>query len=257
MQKDIISALAMKKQENIIARAKVRLALEQQKLATQLKSNEFVLQAAQYALEAAQVAYQQAEEQFANLEVKADMAGILSSVDSNLEIGQHLIAGSSLGLIIDNSSLYAELKIGATDSDKVRLGHQVDVNLRGAAVVGHVTQISPSVEDGFVRIDTEFEQVLPSAALPYLDVTAKVVVFQAHNALVVNRRNREISANQGVTAQVKAPHQTQFNQRVVKVGVTTKDFIQLLGVSAGDQIILADKQTALQSQTNGSESING
>ena len=153
--------------------AKLRINVDAQKQAQQAKEIHL------------QNELDRAKEQVEVLTVRASVDGVLQSMD--LEIGQDLAMGGSVGKLADPSDLLAEIDIQELQIKDVVLGQVVNIDTRKSQISGKVTRIDPQVVKGLVKVEVELEGQLPNEARPELSVEGVIMVTNKNNALFVRK----------------------------------------------------------------------
>src|SRR5208283_5625493 len=102
------------------------------------------------------------------LHLRAGLQGVLQIVP--VEVGQHVTPGTNLARVADPKHLKAEIKIAETQAKDVVIGQTASVDTRNGIVTGHVSRVDPSVQNGTVTVDVQFDGLLPDGARPDLSV---------------------------------------------------------------------------------------
>jgi HlyD family secretion protein len=183
-------------------------------------------------------ALDRAEHQVANLKVLAGISGIVQAV--NVEVGQQLQPGSSIGGIAQQDRLHAELKVPAREAGLVERGKRVVIDTRRGTVEGVVTRIDPSVIDGTVIVDVELAGALPPGARPSLQVEGTIYLSQLPDTLYVGKP-AYVKSDAAISV-YKLDSAGRYAARVtVEAGQVSLDHLQVLrGLAAGDRIITSE-----------------
>jgi len=187
-------------------------------------------------------ALERARTQVADLQVVAGISGVVQAID--VEVGQQLQPGSSIGRIAQQDDLYAELKVPAREATQVRAGQKVVVDTRNGVVNGVVTRVDPGVKDGTVVVDVDLpvnlNGALPAGARPQLQVEGTVYISQLPNTLYVGKPS--YVRNDAAIAVYKLDPAGRYASRVtIKAGQVSLDHLQVLaGLRAGDRIITSE-----------------
>jgi RND family efflux transporter MFP subunit len=218
--------------------AQHKIAMEQ--LDVNQKNIEVQLASAQTKIDSAKALlglYQQQEE---DLHVKAGIAGVLSSLPTPVQVGQHVTAGTSVAEVIDPSQLKAALQIAETQAHDIQLGQPAEVDTHNGIVKGHVSRIDPSVLNGTRTVDVTLDGPLPQGAVPQLSVDGTIDLEHLHDVLYVGRPAFG-NPNSTISLFRIDPDGKTATRVQVKVGGASVTEIQILdGLKEGDRVILSD-----------------
>lgn len=233
-----VSALDYQKSQLAVKQQKQYWASQQQKVA-KMKLTMAATKEAQLArLGLMENNYQRVLAQVEALSVVASTTGIVQQV--SLELGERTQVGSSVALIADQSSLFAELQVQEVRVKDIALGQVVSIDTRTSEVLGEVSRIDPAVKNGMVQVDIKLLEKLPAEARPELTVDGLIEISNIENALYVKRpvyapRDSQVGLYQ-MTKDQKFANKTQVN-----LGKSSVNKIQVLsGLVAGDEIIISD-----------------
>lgn len=183
----------------------------------------------------------------AGLVIHADIEGVLQSLPVSL--GQSVAAGEQLALVASNKTMIAQLQIPQGEAQDIAIGHQAEINTRGALVRGVVNRIDPIITNGSVIIDIDITQELPANARPELKVEGKVEIGMINDALYV-KHPVGVKANSSQQLFALLDNKQSAIQRTMKFGRIIGNNIELLsGASSGEQFIISDTSSFLQNQT--------
>ncbi|GAB3025828.1 efflux RND transporter periplasmic adaptor subunit [Bowmanella dokdonensis] len=205
-----------------------RLDFEQQKYRQFLK-----MQTLQYKQQEIEVDQEQQQldllvRQLENMQVRAGIAGTLQSLE--VELGQNVPQGASLGKVGSDSKLLARLRIPQHQADLIKVGAPVQVETRKGQVTGRVNRIESVVNNGVVLAEVGFDQALPVDARPAMPVTGQIFIQSMDNALSIPQ------------AAGLSPR-TQLQRFVIaEHGLAVKRTIELGDVSQGRLVVLSGLQ---------------
>ena len=183
----------------------------------------------------------------AGLVIHADIEGVLQSLPVTL--GQSVTAGEQLALVASSKTMMAQLQIPQGDAQDIAIGHEAEINTRGALVRGVVYRIDPVITNGSVLIDIDITESLPANARPELKVEGKVEIGVLSNALYV-KKPVGVQANSSQKLFALLANKQSAIQRTMKFGRIIGNNIELLsGASAGEQFIVSDTTSFQQKQT--------
>jgi RND family efflux transporter MFP subunit len=212
--------------------------LERQRLTLNEKAIETQLSVQQTKVDQAKALLGLKQKQLDALSVRAGISGVLVELDH--QVGEHVIAGTTLAKVVQPDQLKASLKIAETQARDIQIGQPAEIDTHNGVIDGTVMRIDPAVLNGTVTVDVELAGALPQGARPDLSVDGTIDLERMKDVLYVGRpafgnENSTISlfklSVDGKTA-VRVP---------VKVGRASVNSIQVLeGLQAGDTVILSD-----------------
>ena len=236
----VISGLTYNASKNTADQLTTQKQISVQQLDVNTKAIEVQLASAQTKIDQAQALYDLYKKQEDALQVRAGIAGVLSTLATPVAVGQHVTAGTSVAEVVQPAKLKAALNIAETQAHDIAIGQPAEVDTHNGIVKGHVTRIDPTVLNGTRVVDVSMDGDLPRGAVPQLSVDGTVDLARLSDVLNVGRpafgnENSTISlfklGPDGKTA-VRVP---------VKVGRASVNSIQVLeGLQEGDTVILSD-----------------
>lgn len=238
IEKNIISQIEYQQSQLDVEQLAEMYAIEQSRL-SKSESN----MVSQIAVEESKVkqaiqALTRAEDQMNALLITAQMAGIVQEL--NLNIGQRIQPGTSVGRIARQDVLYAELNVPSRQASDVVMGQRVEIDTRNGVIEGIVSRIDPAVIDGTVLIDVDLISKIPKAARPELAVEGTIYVAEIKNSLYTGKPAfTRINSEQSI---YRLDAEGNYAERIViKVGQASVNYIEILsGLEAGDRVILSD-----------------
>ena len=245
--KGIVSALEFKRSKLMEEQLKKQRAIEQQRLShLETAQQEKIAIQGQFAKQLeANLALKLSLQ--AGLVIHADIEGVLQSLPVTL--GQSVTAGEQLALVASSKTMMAQLQIPQGDAQDIAIGHEAEINTRGALVRGVVYRIDPVITNGSVLIDIDITEPLPANARPELKVEGKVEIGVLSNALYV-KQPVGVQANSSQKLFALLANKQSAIQRTMKFGRIIGNNIELLsGASAGEQFIVSDTTSFQQNQT--------
>lgn len=216
----------------------VRVELEGERTRISADSSQARLQAQQSHVEQQRALYELRKAELEALHVRAGISGVLQLVP--VEVGQHVTPGTNLARVADPKKLKAEIKIAETQAKDVLIGQKATVDTRNGIVTGHVARIDPSVQNGTVTVDVQFDGPLPDGARPDLSVDGTVEIENLKDVLFVGRPVH--GASQSTISLFKLTSDGSEALRTnVKLGRSSVNTVEILdGVQVGDRVILSD-----------------
>ena len=214
--------------------------ISQEQLDVNQKAIEVQLASQQTKIDQARALLDLYEKQEAALQVRAGISGVLASLPTPVQVGQHVSAGTSVAEVIDPHQLKAALQIAETQAHDILIGQQAEVDTHNGIVPGHVTRIDPSVLNGTRTVDVALDGPLPAGAVPQLSVDGTIDLERLHDVLYVGR---PAFGNEDSTISLfrEDPSGKTATRVQVKVGRASVTQIQILsGLNEGDRVILSD-----------------
>jgi HlyD family secretion protein len=214
--------------------------LEKKQLENEIKSKQ---QTMQIEIREAQIAADIQQNDLNALQRKLDLAnvvatraGVVTYVNKN--IGATIHEGETLARIADLGSFKIQGSISDNSADQVHSGLPVIVRINDAQLRGHVSNVSPSVQNSIIS----FEVQLDDRASKLLRPNMKVDVFlvTAMHSKIIRVANGP--AFKGPTIQdIFVLNNGKAERRTVHIGLTNFDFVEIeSGVKPGDVVITSD-----------------
>jgi HlyD family secretion protein len=231
---DVTERLSRVKEQQLA----IRVQLEGERTKVAVDSAKARLAAQQAKIDEQNALYQLKKSQVDALHVRAGIDGVLQLVP--VEVGQHVTPGTNLARVADPKKLKAEIKIAETQAKDVLIGQTASVDTRNGIVTGHVSRVDPSVQNGTVTVDVQFDGLLPDGARPDLSVDGTVELENLKNVLYVGRPVH--GASQSTISLFKlTPDGSEALRTNVKLGRSSVNTVEILdGLQVGDRVILSD-----------------
>jgi HlyD family secretion protein len=219
----------------------IRVELEDNRTLNAADSSKARLLAQQSHVEQQRALYNLKKSEADGLHVRAGIHGVLQVVP--VEVGQQVTPGMNVARVADPKRLKAEIKIAETQAKDVVIGQKATVDTRNGVVLGKVSRIDPSVQNGTVTVDVAIHDTLPDGARPDLSVDGTIELENLKDVLYVGR---PVHGQSGSTiALFKLVNDGSEAQRVnVTLGKSSVNTVEILkGLSVGDKVILSDMST--------------
>lgn len=234
----LVVEITMKISRNVAEELKNRYEIDKKRLEISKESVESQLAAQQTKVEQLRAMYGLRKSQVEALHVRAGTEGVLQEVA--VQVGQQVVAGTTLARVVQPWRLKAELKIPETQAKDILIGQPVAVDTRNGIIQGKVSRIDPAVVNGTVTVDAQLVGELPKGARPDLSVEGTVELERLTNVLYVGRpvfgQEKSTITLFKVTADGK-----EANRLQVKLGRSSVSTIEILeGLREGDKVILSD-----------------
>jgi HlyD family secretion protein len=231
---DVTERLSRVKEQQLA----IRVQLEGERTKVAVDSAKARLAAQQARIDEQNALFQLKKSQVDALHVRAGIDGVLQLVP--VEVGQHVTPGTNLARVADPKKLKAEIKIAETQAKDVLIGQTASVDTRNGIVTGHVSRVDPSVQNGTVTVDVQFDGLLPDGARPDLSVDGTVELENLKNVLYVGRPVH--GASQSTISLFKlTPDGSEAVRTNVKLGRSSVNTVEILdGLQIGERVILSD-----------------
>lgn len=215
-----------------------RLEIEKKRLAILNNTIE-----SQIALQRAQVGRLRDIAQFqvnrvASMKVTAGADGVLQ--DMNLEPGQWVNPGITLGRVAQPGRLKAVLRVPETQAKDITIGQPVSIDTRNGLVAGRVFRIDPSVQNGTVQVEAALEGELPRGARPDLSVDGTIEIERLTDVMHVGRpAYGQAESTVGLfRLEADGSNAVRVNVKLGRSSVNTIEVVQ--GLNVGDRVIISD-----------------
>jgi HlyD family secretion protein len=216
----------------------IRLKLESERTAVAVDSARARLQAQQSRVDQAKATYGLRMSQSQSLRVRAGITGVLQLVP--VEEGQNVAVGTNVARVADPKKLKAEIKIAETQAKDITIGQKATIDTRNGIVIGHVSRIDPSVQNGTVTVDAAIDEALPPGARADLSVDGTIELENLKDVLYVGRPVHG-QADSTISLFKITADGSEASRVNVKLGRSSVTTIEVLsGLQVGDKVILSD-----------------
>jgi HlyD family secretion protein len=236
----VMAGLAYEKSRSTADQLASQHKLSLQNLELNEKNIEVQLSSAQTKIDQAKALLALYQKQSGALQVKAGISGVVAPLATPVQVGQHVLAGTSVAEVIQLDKLKAALQIAETQARDISVGLPASVDTHNGVIPGHVTRIDPSVVNGTRTVDVQLDGALPPGAVPNLSVDGTIDLEKLHDVLKVGR---PALGNENSTLSLfkETPDHKNAVRVQVKVGRASVNEIQVIeGLNAGDTVILSD-----------------
>ncbi|WP_121810663.1 efflux RND transporter periplasmic adaptor subunit [Mucilaginibacter kameinonensis] len=214
--------------------------LEKKQLENEIKSKQ---QTMQLEIKEAEIAADIQQNDLKELQRKLDLAnvvatraGVITYVNKN--IGANIHEGETLARIADLGSFRIQGSVSDNVADQVRSGLPVIVRINDDQLRGHVSNVSPSVQNSIISFDVQLDDRANKLLRPNLKVDV-FLVTATHNKIM---RVANGPAFKGPSVQdIFVLNSGKAERRTVHIGLTNFDYVEIQsGVKAGDEVITSD-----------------
>jgi HlyD family secretion protein len=241
----VISGIAYSDSKGKADALTTRNQLEGQKLTMNEKALESELAVQQAKVQQARAQAELKQKDLDSLIVRAGIDGVLVDLPQisdghPLQVGTHVVAGTTLAKIVQPDQLKASLKIAETQARDIQLGQPASIDTHNGIISGSVKRIDPAVQNGTVTVDVELIGTLPLGARPDLSVDGTIDLERLNDVLYVGRPAFG-NENSTISLFKLEPNGKDATRVPVKVGRASVNAIQVIeGLHEGDTVILSD-----------------
>jgi multidrug efflux pump subunit AcrA (membrane-fusion protein) len=234
----VISGLAYNGSQGKADELSTRNKLEEQTVDINEKAIQSQLAVQQAKVAQAQAIYDLKRQQLEALNVRAGIAGVLTSMP--LAVGQHVTLGTMLAEVVQPNQLKAQLKIAETQARDIQMGQPASIDTHNGLADGTVSRIDPAVVNGTVTVDVKLVGNLPEGARKDLSVDGTIDLERLKDVLYVGRP--AFGNEESTISLFRLDQEGKGAVRVpVKVGKVSVNAIQVIeGLHEGDTVILSD-----------------
>ncbi|MDR6944354.1 efflux RND transporter periplasmic adaptor subunit [Mucilaginibacter pocheonensis] len=168
--------------------------------------------------------------------VVATRKGVITYVNKN--IGANVHEGETLARIADLGSFKIQGSISDNSLDDLHAGIPVIIRINDNQLRGHVTNVSPSIQNSIISFDIQLDDRSNKLLRPNMKVDV-FLVTATHNKVM---RVANGPAFKGSNLQdIFLINGTKAIRRTVHIGLTNFDFVEIKdGVKPGDVVITSD-----------------
>jgi HlyD family secretion protein len=214
--------------------------LEKKQLENQIKNKQKTMQ---IEINEAKIATDILINDLNELQRKLNLANIVATRDGvvtfiNKNIGANVKEGESLAKIANLSSFKVQGSISDNSLDQLHSGLPVIVLINDTQLLGHVVNVSPSVQNNIISFDIQLDERNNKQLRPNMKVDVYLVTA-THNHIM---RVASGPAFKGPTLQdIFVIANGKAERRTVHIGLTNFDYVEIRdGVKPGDVVITSD-----------------
>jgi len=214
--------------------------LEKKQLENEIKNKQ---QTMQIEIKEAQIAAAIQENDLKALQRKMALANVIATRTGvityvNKNIGANVHEGETLARIADLGSFKVSGSISDNSMDQLHSGIPVIVRINDTQLRGHVTNVSPSIQNSIISFDIQLDDRANKQLRPNMKVDV-FLVTATHSKIM---RVANGPAFKGPTVQdIFVLNNGKAERRTVHIGLTNFDYVEIEdGVKPGDVVITSD-----------------
>ena len=236
----VISGLTYNASKNTADQLTTQQKISQEQIDVNTSAIEVQLASQRTKIDQAKALLDLYEKQEQALQVRAGISGVLATLATPIQVGQHVTVGTSVAEVVQLDKLKAALNIAETQAHDIQLDQPAEVDTHNGIVPGHVSRIDQTVVNGTRTVDVTLDGPLPPGAVPQLSVDGTIDLERIADTLKVGRPAFG-NANSTISLFKVDPDGKGAVRVPVKVGQASVNEIQVLdGLHEGDTVILSD-----------------
>ncbi len=236
IDRQLISQIDFEQAQDELAKAKLRTHHAEQEAGLSKDTLAFEVENKELELKAQEQQLAEIQRKVDELTVLSPVAGIVGNwlVEQKAKVAMN----QSLMMIVDLSAYEAELQVPESYADELGLGMTVEVNIAGKQLTGQLSSISPEVINNQVTARVRMPTDDGAALRQNQRVSARIILEQKDNVLMVRRGQFYQSGAGKIGYQVKEG----VAQRIaLQSGATSMSHIEILdGVKEGDTLVISN-----------------
>lgn len=237
---NIVSKLDFERSQNELYQGELAVQLAEKKLLSHQKSSTAQEKTGELRLAQAERHLSIAQKSLEKLTIKANLSGVLTDLDSSLQLGTQINANHLVGQIADTQHLYGEMFVDAASARFIQADQLVKLNIKGQEMLGQVESVSPIVEENQVKVDVALNSKLTTTAKPNIDVFGEIIIQSLDSGLIVERPNFVDRPNTTYQLFVLPKNSEYYLLANVKVGIFSDKIMQISnGMQIGDQLVMS------------------
>jgi HlyD family secretion protein len=239
INKKLISQLEYEKAEDDLERAKLELAQAKQNSELANESLGFDIESLTLQLKSQQLLVDALKRRVRELSIKSPVSGMVGNLQVTNK--QAVTANQALITVVDLSAFEVEAIVAEGFADEITPLMEAEITLGGSIYPGEVTAISPEVVNGGVSVRIRFTDTLPENLRQNQRLTAKIILENKPNTLIVNRG----SFFDGFRGHVYKMQNNKALRVPVVLGGSSLKHIEIMdGLQEDDSIIISSLTTS-------------
>lgn len=216
-----------------VAQVKYAHAIDENKLKNQ--SLDFQLQSRRLEVERQKLLVDNLERRVGELDVVAPVAGVIGTL--NIAQRAAVAANSPLMTVVDLSRLEVDIQIPETYADSLGIGMPAEVRVGAKTVRGHLTAISPEVNNNIVTGRVAFDDAVPPELRQNQRISVRVVLDQRDGVLQLPRGSFVDSGGGRYAYVVRDGLATRTP---ITLGAAAVDRVEITaGLEPGDEVVVS------------------
>jgi HlyD family secretion protein len=214
--------------------------LEKKQLENQIKNTQ---QTMRIEMKEAEIAAAIQENDLNELQRKLQLANVIATRKGvityvNKNIGANIHEGETLARIADLGSFKVQGSISDNSLDELHTGIPVIIRINDNQLRGHVTNVSPSIQNSIISFDIQLDDRSSKLLRPNMKVDV-FLVTATHNKVM---RVANGPAFKGSNLQdIFVVNKGKAERRTVHIGLANFDYVEIKdGVKPGDVVITSD-----------------
>ena len=232
----VISRQDYEKAVDDVEKARINLAHAERAAALDGESLDFELKTLRLERDRQQLAVDELDRRIGALTLRAPVDGIVG--DLAIDDRAYVSANQPIATVVDLSRLEVDLSIADSYADELAIGNEVHIRLDNREVQGHVASVSPEVTNATVTVRVRFENEQPAGLRRNQRVSARVVLEQHDNALLVDRGPFFDTGGGRIVYRVDGDVAVRT---AVRTGNSSVRYVEILeGLAPGDVVVISE-----------------
>jgi HlyD family secretion protein len=170
-----------------------------------------------------------------NAYVQPKIKGMITSL--LVEPGQHVTEGQAMAHVSDAERFKVSGSVSTRYADKIYLGQSAIVNINDSIIDGHVTSISPSVDNGSINYTINLSNPTSQLLRPKLQVEVRLVLSLVPSSVRI--QNRDYYQGPG-NYQLFVKNGDNLEKREVRLGGASFNYVEVIsGVNDGELVVVS------------------
>ena len=198
--------------------------------------NQTELQSEEYNLALLQRDVASMQEKFSQAEVRTERTGVLSYINAN--VGNWINSGEVIAKLTDFSQFKVEAQVSIDFAEELLPGLRAKVRINKTDLGGIISQVSPSVEGGFIKFWVQLDSANHELLRPNLSTEVYVIISFKEDVI---RLKNDAFYEGGKYATVYVVEGEKAFRREILIGASNFDYVEVVeGLSEGENVIISD-----------------